>query len=155
MSFSISPGPPWRLLKGAVTVPMVQGWPDDTGAPQKSEFFYLCRMPSCRHLCWIPASSVHFSCSLCLTLCDPMDWLQHTRPLCPSPTPRVYSNSCPSSRWCHPTISSFVVSFSCCLNLSQHQGLFQWVSSSHQVAEVLEFQLQHQSFRWKFRTDFL
>ena len=41
------------------------------------------------------------------------------------------------------------------LNLSHHQGLFQWVSSSHQVAKVLEFQLQHQSFQWIFRTDFL
>ena len=39
-------------------------------------------------------------------------------------------------------------------NLSQHQGLFQWVSS-HQVAKVLEFQLQHQSFQWIFRIDFL
>ena len=41
------------------------------------------------------------------------------------------------------------------LNLAQHQGLFKWVSSSHQVAKVLEFQLQHQSFQWMFRTDFL
>ena len=40
-------------------------------------------------------------------------------------------------------------------NLSQHQGLFQWVSSSHQVAKVLELQRQHQSFQWIFRTDFL
>ena len=39
------------------------------------------------------------------------------------------------------------------LNLSQHQGLFQWISSSHQVAKVLE--LQHQAFQWIFRTDFL
>ena len=39
--------------------------------------------------------------------------------------------------------------------LSQHQGLFQWVCSSHQVAKVLEFQLQYQSFQWIFRTDFL
>ena len=39
--------------------------------------------------------------------------------------------------------------------LSQHQGLFKWVSSSHQMAKVLEFQLQHQSFQWIFRTDFL
>ena len=39
------------------------------------------------------------------------------------------------------------------LNLFQHQGLFQWVSSSHQVAKVLEFQLQHQSFQWTPRTD--
>ena len=41
--------------------------------------------------------------------------LQHARPPCPSPTPGVYSNSCPSSRWCHPTISSSVVPFSSCL----------------------------------------
>ena len=40
-------------------------------------------------------------------------------------------------------------------HLSQRQGLFQWVSSSHQVAKVLEFQLRHQSFQWIFRTDFL
>ena len=40
-------------------------------------------------------------------------------------------------------------------NLSQHQGLFQWVGSSHQVAKVLEFQLQYQSFQWIFRTDIL
>ena len=41
------------------------------------------------------------------------------------------------------------------LSLSQHQGLFQWVSSLHQVAKVLEFQLQHQSFQWTPRTDLL
>ena len=40
-------------------------------------------------------------------------------------------------------------------NLFQHQGIFQWVSSSHQVAKVLEFQLQHWFFQWVFRTDFL
>ena len=40
------------------------------------------------------------------------------------------------------------------LNLSQHQRLFKWVSSLHQVAKVLELQLQHQSFQWIFRTDF-
>ena len=53
--------------------------------------------------------------------------LQHTRPPCPSPTPGVYSNSCPLSRWCHPTISSSVVLSPPAFNLSQHQGLFQWV----------------------------
>ena len=82
--------------------------------------------------------------------------LQHARPPCPSPTPRVYSNSCPLSRWCHPNISSSVLSPSPpAFNLSQHQGLFRWVSSSHQVAKILEFQLQHQSFQWIFRTHFL
>ena len=48
---------------------------------------------------------------LCPTLCDPMN--HNTRPPCPSPTPRVYPNSCPLSQWCHPTISSSVVPFSC------------------------------------------
>ena len=81
--------------------------------------------------------------------------LQHTRLPCPSPTPGAYSNSCPSSLWCHPTISSSVVPFSSTCNLSQHQGLFQWVSSLHQVAKVLELQLQHQSFQWICTTGFL
>ena len=51
----------------------------------------------------------------------------------------------------HPLSSPFPSA----LNPSQHQSLFQWISSSHQVAKVLEFQLQHQSFQWIFRTDFL
>ena len=181
--------------------------------------------------------------------------LQHARPPCPSPAPRVYWNACPLSWWCHPIISSSVIPFSCLqsfpasgsfqisqfftsgsqrigvsasasvlpvniqdwsslgwtgwisysprdsqessptpqfksinssalsflyspthvhragdaiqpshplsspsppsFNLSQHQSLVKWVSSSHQVAKVLEFQLQHQSFQWIFRTDLL
>ena len=54
------------------------------------------------------------------------------------PLPGACSNSCPLSQWCHPTISPFATPISYCPNLSQHQGLFQWVSSSHQVAKVLE-----------------
>jgi len=53
----------------------------------------------------------------------------------------------PSIHLASPSHSAF--------NLSQHQGLFQWVNSSHEVAKVLEFQLQHQCFQWIFRTDFL
>ena len=51
----------------------------------------------------------------------------------------------------HPLSSSSPPAF----NLPQHQGLFKWVSFSHQVAKALELQPQHQSFQWKFRTDFL
>ena len=51
----------------------------------------------------------------------------------------------------HPLSSHSLPDF----NLSQHQGLFHWASSSYQVAKILEFQLQHQSFQWIFRTDFL
>ena len=58
----------------------------------------------------------------CLTL-QPHGSL-HASPPCPSPTPRVYSNSCPSSRWCHPAISSSVIPFLSAPNPSQHQGLF-------------------------------
>ena len=50
--------------------------------------------------------------------------LQHARPPCPSPTPGVYSNSCPLSRWCHPTISSSVIPFSCCLQSFSALGSF-------------------------------
>ena len=67
--------------------------------------------------------------------------LQHARPPRPSPTPRVHSGSHPSSQWCHPAISSLVVPFSSCPHPSQHHSLFQWVNSSHEVAQVLELQL--------------
>ena len=69
--------------------------------------------------------------------------LQHARFPCPSPSPRVCSNSCPLSQWCHPTILSSVAHFSSCLQSFSASGLFQWASSSHQVAKVLELQLQH------------
>ena len=58
----------------------------------------------------LPLSSVQFSHSVMSDSLHPQG-LQHTRLPCPSPTPGVYSNSCPSSRWCHPTISSYVVPF--------------------------------------------
>ena len=80
---------------------------------------------------------------------------QHARPPCLSSTPWIHLNSCPLSRWCHPTISSSVVPSPPALNLPQHQGLFKGVSSLHQVAKTLEFQLQHPSIQWTPRTDFL
>ena len=85
-------------------------------------------------------SSVQFSRSVMSDSLRPHE-SQHARPPCPSPTPRVHSDSHPSSQWCHPAISSSVVPFSSCPNPSQHQSLFQWVNSSHEVAKVLEFQL--------------
>ena len=68
-----------------------------------------------------------------LTLCN--HGQQHTRPPCPSPTPRVYSDSSPLSRWCHPTITSSVIPFSCHPQYFQHQGLFQWGSSSQSIGD--------------------
>ena len=73
--------------------------------------------------------------------------LQHAWLPCSSPSPDACSNSCPLSQWCHPTISSSVAPSPPAFGLSQHQGLFQWVSSSYQVAKGLELQLQHQSFQ--------
>ena len=97
---------------------------------------------------------LQFSCSVMSDSLWPHG-MQHTGLPCPSPTPGAYSNSGPSSRWCHPTSSSSVSPSPPTFNLSQHQGLSQWVSSSHHVAKVLEFQLQHQSFQWILRNDFL
>ena len=100
----------------------------------------------------------HLSCCSavapsCPTL--PPHGLQRTRLPCSSPSPRIYSNSCPLSRWCHPTSCPLSSPSPPTFNLSQLQGLFQWVSSFHQVAKVLEFQLRHQSFQLTFWVDFL
>ena len=65
--------------------------------------------------------------------------LQHTRPPHPSPTPRVYSNSCPLSWWCQTTISSSVVHFSFCLQSFPASGSFQWVNSLNQVPKYWSF----------------
>ena len=89
-------------------------------------------LPGKSHCGWW-FSSVQFSCSVVSNSLRPHG-LQHARLPCPSPTPGACSNSCPLSWWCHPTISSSVIPFSSCLHsLSQHQGLFQWVSSLYQV----------------------
>ena len=68
-------------------------------------------------------SSVQFSRSVVPDSLRPHE-SQHTRPPCPSPTPGVHPNPCPSSRWCHPTISSSVVPFSSCLQSFPTSGSF-------------------------------
>ena len=88
----------------------------------------------------------------CLTLCNPMD---SSMPGLPVHHQRLEFTQThvhwvgdaiqPSHRLSSPFLPAF--------SLSQHQGLFKWVSSSHQGAKVLEFQLQHQSFQWILRTD--
>ena len=90
--------------------------------------------------------SVQFSRSVVSNSLRPHE-LQHIRPPCPSPAPGVHPNPCPSSRLCHLTISSAVVPFSSCLQSFPTSRSFQMSSSSYQVAKVLEFQLQHQSFQ--------
>ena len=67
--------------------------------------------------------SVHFSHSVVSDSLR-LHGLQHARPPCPSPTPGAYSNSCLSRQWCHPTISSSVIPFSCCLQSFPASGSF-------------------------------
>ena len=87
---------------------------------------------------WPQFSSVQFSCSVMSDSLRPHG-PQHTRPPCSSPTPRVYSNSCPLSRWCHPTISPSVIPFSSCLQSFPASGSFpmsQFFTSGGQSIEV-------------------
>ena len=89
--------------------------------------FLITFLPRSKHLLilWLQSLSVSSVTQLCLTLCDLMDHgLQQARPPCPSPTPGAYSNSCPLSRWCHPTISSSVVPVSSCPQSFSASGSF-------------------------------
>ena len=95
---------------------------------------------------------LQFSCSVVSNSLQPHG-LQNARLPCPLPTPRACSNSCASSQWCHPTISSSVIPFSSRLQSFPASESFKWVSSWYQMATILEFQLQHQSFQWTPRTD--
>ena len=101
-------------------------------------------------------NSVQFSsvAQPCPTLCNPMD--------CSTPGLPVHHQLLEFTQthvhWVGDAIQSshpLPLPSPPTFNLSQHQGLFQWVSCSHQVAKVWEFQLQYQSFQWIFRTDFL
>ena len=98
--------------------------------------------------------SVQFSsvAQSCLTLCDPMKCSTPGVPVhhqLPEFTQTHIHQVGDAMQPSHPLLSPPPLAF----NLSQHQGLFKWVSSSHQVAKVLEFQLQHQCFQSIFRTD--
>ena len=87
--------------------------------------------------------------------------LQHASPPCPSPTPRVYSNSCPLSRWCHPTISSSVVPFSSCpqsfpASVSfQMSQLFTWGGQSIGVLALTSVLPMNTQDWFPFRMDWL
>ena len=88
-------------------------------------------------------SSVQFSCSVMSDCLRPHE-LQHARPPCPSPTPRVHSESRPSSQWCHPAISSSVVPFSCPQSLPASESfpmsqLFAWGGQSIGVSALASF----------------
>ena len=81
---------------------------------------------------------VQFSRSVVSDSLQPHE-LQHARPLCPSPIPEACSNSSSSSQWCHQPSHPLSSSSTPAFNLSQHQGLFQQVSSLHQVPKYWSF----------------
>ena len=92
-------------------------------------YLFLFRLAGLFVYLWFPhiffhaINSAQFSCSVVSDSLRPHE-PQHTRPPCPSPTPRVYPNSCPLSRWCHPSISSSVVPFSSCRQSFAASGSF-------------------------------
>ena len=119
---------PWSLL----------AWGLGFGAQLQEPNFSLWNRASSH--CRPRLSSVQFSRSVMSDSLRPHE-SQHARPPCPTPTPGVHPDARPCSQWCHPAISSSVVPFPPARNPSQHQSLFQWVNSSHEVAKGLEFQL--------------
>ena len=80
---------------------------------------------------------------------------QHARPPCPSPTPGVHPNSCALSQWCHPVISSSVIPFSSCPQSLPATGSFPMSRLFASGGQSIEFQPQHQYFRWTPRTGLL
>ena len=104
----------------------------------------------------MPRNEAQFSSvtQSCPTLCDPVDWSTLDLPV-HHPLPEFTQTHV---HWVGDAIQPshpLLIPSPPIFNLSQHQGLFKWGSSSHQVAKVLEFQLQHQSFHQIFRTDCL
>ena len=119
--------------------------------PQKDIQMANRQIKECSVSLIIQFSSVAQSCP---TLCDPMNWSMSGLPVhqqFPESTQTHVHQFDDAIQPSPPLLSPSPPT----LNLSQHQSLFQWVSSSHQVAKVLEFQLQHQSFQWTPRTDLL
>ena len=127
--------------------------------PHHNHTPHISKSRVCRHLSiysLLPpiVSSVQFSRSVVSVSLQPHG-LQHARLPCPSPTPGACSHSCLSSQWCHPTVSFSVVPFSSCLQSCPASGYFPVSQFFASGGQVLELQLQHQSFQWIFRTDFL
>ena len=105
---------------------------------------------SCYWVVWAVCVSVQFSCSVMSNSLRPHG-LQHARLPCPSPTLGVYSNSCPFSQWCHPTISSSLIPFSSCLQSFPASGSFPmsqffasggWSTGVSALASVLPMNIQ-------------
>ena len=99
-------------------------------------------------------TTVQFSCSVMSNSLRSHE-SQHARPHCPSPTPRVHSNTCPVSRSCHPTISSSVVPFSSCPQSFPASGSFPMSQFFASGGQSIGVSAQHPSFQQTPRTDLL
>ena len=148
----------WHIVECSIfTASSFRIWSSSTGIPlalfvvmlSKAHLTLHSRMSGSRWVItpsWLVFSSVQFSCSVMSGSLQPYE-SQHARPPCPSPTPRVHSDSFPSSQWCHPAISSSVVPFCSCPQSLPASESFPMRSfpmslfTSHEVAKVLKFQL--------------
>ena len=133
--------PPGNLLDPGIE-------PVSLASPAWADRFFTTRGTAYTH------THTHVCCCLviksCSTLCDfiPGSSVLH----CLLKFAQIHVHWVGDAFWpSHPLLWPLTFAF----NLSQHQGLFQWVGSLHQVAKILELQLQHQSFQWIFRVDFL
>ena len=101
----------------------VKGLNDHLNSKQELLTWYLWDVKHIWLMGYYMVLTVQFSCSVMSNSLRPHE-LQHARPPCPSPTPRVHQNPCSSSRWCHPTISSSVIPFSFCPQSFPASGSF-------------------------------
>ena len=157
MSFQPS-GAGWRLLTVKVLAASALWDPSRCPRPWPGGLYSILKAPAGLGVSSWPKQACEHASSQsvqsCPTLCDPMDCsmpglpVHHQLPELARTHVHWVSDAIQPS---HPLSSPSPPAF----NPSQHQGLFQWVSSLHQVAKVLEFQLQYQSFQWIFRTEFL
>ena len=99
-------------------------------------------------------SSLQFCRSVMSDFLQPHE-LQHARPPCPSPTPGVHPNSCPSSRWSHPAISSSVVPFSSCLQFFPASGSFQMSQRFTSGGQSIGVSASASVLPWTLRTELL
>ena len=119
---------------------------------RQNVFLHLLKRRKIEHRLF--SQSVSSVTQLCPTLCDPMDCSTPGFPVHQqlSELAQIHVHQVGDTLWpSHPLLLPSPPAF----NLSQHQDLFKWVNTSHQVAKVLALQLQHRSFQWMFRNDFL
>ena len=121
--------------------------------------FHSCKMemkPALLHKrpILLPTLSVQFSRSVVSDSLRPHE-LQYARPPCPSPSPRVHPNPCPSSRWCHPTISSSVIPFSSCPQCLPASGSFQMSHFFASGGQSIGVSASTSVLPMTLRTDFL